>query len=135
MTAARRRSLKKSQFGLPEEDKYPLDTRGRAANAKARATQQYKKGNLSLAKKKKIDRRADEVLYGGDRDKKNRNDKKDPNKNKEDRYDEMYKMVHKSMKEHRNIKKEHKKMRDRRMKSHYDSVDEMRRDAKRKGRY
>ena len=65
MTAKRRKSLKKSEFGLPNERKYPMDTRGRAANAKARATQQYDKGNLSKEEKNKIDRKADEILYGG----------------------------------------------------------------------
>jgi hypothetical protein len=62
MTAARRASLPKHKFGLPGERKYPLDSRGRAANAKARATQQYNRGNLSASSKAQIFRRANEVL-------------------------------------------------------------------------
>lgn len=64
MTAKRRKSLPKSDFGLPNERKYPMDTRGRASNAKARATTQYKRGNLSMEEKNKIDRKADDILYG-----------------------------------------------------------------------
>jgi len=62
MTAARRRSLPESQFGLPSSRKYPLDSRGRAANAKARASQQYNKGNLSKSQKALIVTRANRVL-------------------------------------------------------------------------
>lgn len=64
MTAKRRANLPKSEFGLPEKRKYPVDTRRRAANAKARATQEYNKGNLSKEEENKIDRKADKVLYG-----------------------------------------------------------------------
>ena len=60
--AARRNALKASTFGLPEERKYPLDTRGRAANAKARASQQEATGNLPPSQKATIDRKADRVL-------------------------------------------------------------------------
>lgn len=62
LTTKKRKSLKKSQFALPEERKYPVDTRGRAANAKARAQQQYDKGKLSKAKLSKIDAKANKVL-------------------------------------------------------------------------
>ena len=62
LKAARRNALKASTFGLPEERKYPLDTRGRAANAKARAPQQEANGNLSPSQKATIDRKADRVL-------------------------------------------------------------------------
>lgn len=106
MTAKRRKSLKKSEFGLPDERKYPVDTRGRAANAKARATQQYDRGNLTMSEKNKIDRKADDVLYGKNKKKK----------------DDMYEKKRKTDKK-------------RKMKKHYDSVDEMRKDAKRKGMY
>jgi hypothetical protein len=54
MTAKRRKSLPKSKFALPGSRKYPLDTRGRAANAKARATQMHKKGKISASTKAKI---------------------------------------------------------------------------------
>jgi hypothetical protein len=62
MTAARRRSLPKSAFGLPESRRYPLDTPGRAVNAKARATQQLERGNLSHAEAREIHARANRKL-------------------------------------------------------------------------
>lgn len=62
ISAAKRKKLKKTQFGLPGERKYPVDTKARARNAKARAAQQLKAGNLSAAQKAKIDRKADRKL-------------------------------------------------------------------------
>jgi hypothetical protein len=58
----KRDSLKESTFGLPEERKYPMPDKSHARNAKARASQQVKKGNLTAAEEKKIDRKADRVL-------------------------------------------------------------------------
>ena len=58
----KRESLPKSQFGLPEERKYPMPDKSHAANAKARASQQKKAGNLTAAEKAKIDRKADRIL-------------------------------------------------------------------------
>jgi len=57
-----RDKLKGSQFGLPDERKYPMPDESHARNAKARASQQVKAGNLSKADEKKIDRKADEIL-------------------------------------------------------------------------
>ena len=62
LTTKRRNSEPKSDFGLPEERKYPMPDKSHARNAKARAAQQEKKGNLSAADEKKIDRKADQVL-------------------------------------------------------------------------
>ena len=62
MRAAQRRRLPKSKFALPGSRKYPVDTRKRAANAKARATQQWKKGRISKATRDKIHARANRVL-------------------------------------------------------------------------
>jgi hypothetical protein len=62
MTEKKRDSLKRSQFGLPEERKYPMPDKAHAANAKARASQQLKKGNLTKAEERKIDRKADAIL-------------------------------------------------------------------------
>ena len=62
MNAKKRKSLPASQFGLPKQRKYPLDTRKRAANAKARATQQVKKGNLSPSSAAKIKAKANRRL-------------------------------------------------------------------------
>ena len=67
LTAATRRKIPTKKFGLPGERKYPMQDRSHAANAKARATQQLAKGNLSRAQKNKIDRKANEVLYGKDK--------------------------------------------------------------------
>jgi hypothetical protein len=39
ISAARRRRLPKSSFGVPSKRKYPLDTKGRARNALARVSQ------------------------------------------------------------------------------------------------
>jgi hypothetical protein len=54
MTAARRWSLPRSEFGLPGSRRYPLDTPGRAINAKARATQMEEQGKLSPESARKI---------------------------------------------------------------------------------
>jgi hypothetical protein len=62
MTEKKRDSLKSSQFGLPDERKYPMPDESHARNAKARAAQQVKKGNLSKADERKIDRKADKIL-------------------------------------------------------------------------
>ena len=62
LTAATRRKIPTKEFGLPGERKYPMQDRSHAANAKARATQQLAKGNLSRAQKNKIDRKANAVL-------------------------------------------------------------------------
>jgi len=62
LTEKKRDRLKDSTFGLPEERKYPMPDKSHAANAKARASQQVKAGNLSKAEEQKIDRKADRVL-------------------------------------------------------------------------
>lgn len=58
----KRERLKESTFGLPEERKYPMPDKSHARNAKARASQQEEKGNLTAAEKKKIDAKADRIL-------------------------------------------------------------------------
>ena len=62
LTEKKRDSLKPSQFGLPEEKKYPMPDKSHARNAKARASQQKKEGNLTASEKAKIDRKADRIL-------------------------------------------------------------------------
>ncbi len=62
ITTKKRKSLPKSDFGLPGERKYPMPDKAHAANAKARATQMVKKGKLSVAAKKKIDAKANRIL-------------------------------------------------------------------------
>jgi hypothetical protein len=60
--ALNRAKLKKSQFGLPGERKYPMPDAKHAANAKARAKQQLKKGKLSRSAYKRIVAKANRVL-------------------------------------------------------------------------
>jgi len=69
LTKTRRAKLRHSQFAAPEgrgpdrsRDQYPIDTRGRAANAKARATQQYKRGRMSKAARDRIHAAANRIL-------------------------------------------------------------------------
>jgi hypothetical protein len=62
LKASQRNKLKSSTFGLPGERKYPMNDKAHARNAKARASQQVKKGNLSSAEKGTIDRKADRIL-------------------------------------------------------------------------
>jgi hypothetical protein len=60
--ALNRKRLKKSQFGLPGQRKYPMPDAKHAANAKARAKQQLKKGRLSRSAYEKIVAKANRVL-------------------------------------------------------------------------
>jgi hypothetical protein len=62
ITAKQRDKLPASKFGLPNTRQYPIDTPGRAADAKARAAQQLKAGNLSKAQYDQIVERANKVL-------------------------------------------------------------------------
>jgi hypothetical protein len=62
LSTKKRDSLPKSEFGLPEERKYPMPDKSHARNAKARASQQEEKGRISEAEKKRIDRKADRIL-------------------------------------------------------------------------
>ena len=59
-----RKHMKSSTFGLPKSRKYPMPDKSHARNAKARASQQVKKGNLSKSQERKIDRKANRVLKG-----------------------------------------------------------------------
>jgi hypothetical protein len=65
----KRSSIPKSKFALPKgsgpdtgKNQYPVDTTARAQNAKARAAQQYKKGNLTKSQKDKVVRKANAKL-------------------------------------------------------------------------
>jgi len=62
LTSKQRSKLPKSDFGMPGERKYPMPDKSHAANAKARAQQQYDKGNLSKGTLNKIDAKANKVL-------------------------------------------------------------------------
>ena len=65
LTQTKRDKLKKSQFGLPCKRKYPMPDKKHAANAKARAKQQRKKGKLSRASYNKIVAKANRILKRG----------------------------------------------------------------------
>lgn len=54
--------MKSSTFGLPGKRAYPMPDASHAANAKARASQQYNAGNLSASSKAKIDAKANRKL-------------------------------------------------------------------------
>lgn len=62
LTAAKRKKLPKSDFGLPGSKKYPMPDKSHAANAKARASQMYNEGKLSKSSKDKIDAKANKIL-------------------------------------------------------------------------
>lgn len=62
LTSEKRKGLSSSTFGMPGERKYPMPDKSHAANAKARATQQVKKGNLSSSSAAKIRAKADRIL-------------------------------------------------------------------------
>ena len=62
LTTKKRKSLPKSDLGLPGDRKYPMPDKAHSANAKVRATQMVKKGKLSASAKKKIDAKANRIL-------------------------------------------------------------------------
>jgi hypothetical protein len=65
LTSAQRKALPNSEFAAPSQRKYPVDTPGRAANAKARATQMAKRGKLSPAAVSRIKAKANSMLKDG----------------------------------------------------------------------
>ncbi|MGC5747484.1 hypothetical protein J4P41_02410 [Gluconobacter sp. NFX36] len=62
LTKEERDSLPDDEFGLPEKRAYPVDTKARARNAKARATQELERGLLTPEERDEIDRAADRKL-------------------------------------------------------------------------
>jgi len=61
LTAKARKALPDSKFAGPDRS-YPVDTRNRAANAKARASQAVNAGRMSKSTEEKIDAKANKVL-------------------------------------------------------------------------
>lgn len=61
LNAAARKALPASKFAGPDRS-YPVNNKSHAANAKARATQQVKKGNLSPSAAASIRRKANAIL-------------------------------------------------------------------------
>ncbi|MFT8801923.1 MAG: hypothetical protein ABF812_08055 [Gluconobacter cerinus] len=62
LTKEERDSLPDDDFGLPEKRAYPVDTKARARNAKARATQELERGLLTPEERNEIDQAADRNL-------------------------------------------------------------------------
>lgn len=61
LNAEKRNQLPSKEFAGPDRS-YPVPDRSHAANAKARAAQQYNKGHISLEMKHEIDAKANKVL-------------------------------------------------------------------------
>lgn len=66
LTTQARKRLPKSDFAGADRS-YPVDTKGRAANAKARASQAVNAGRMSKSTEAKIDAKADRKLRKGKR--------------------------------------------------------------------
>ena len=64
LSSGQRKAMPKSEFAGPDKS-YPVNDRAHAANAKARATQQVKAGNLSPSTAAKIRAKANRVLGKG----------------------------------------------------------------------
>ena len=62
LDTAERKEIPTREFGLPGSRKYPMPDGEHAANAKARATQQVKRGKLSAASAAKIRSKANRLL-------------------------------------------------------------------------
>lgn len=65
LNAKRRNALPTSEFAGPDRS-YPIPDRSHAANAKARATQQHDRGNLSDSAYEHIMRAANRKLHAHD---------------------------------------------------------------------
>lgn len=65
LTTKARKAIPKSEFGEPGKRAYPMPDRSHAGNAKARASEEYNKGNLSASEKAKIDAKANGILHRG----------------------------------------------------------------------
>ncbi len=62
LTKAKRNALPANDFAEPAERAYPIEDKGHARNAKARATQAVNVGRMTAAEAKRIDAKADAVL-------------------------------------------------------------------------
>ena len=65
LSTAKRKSLPKSDFGLPGSRKFPMPDRSHAANAKSRASQAVSAGRMSRGTEAKIDAKANKRLKRG----------------------------------------------------------------------
>jgi hypothetical protein len=62
LTTDERNGLADKVFGLPRKRAYPMPDASHARNAKARAAEEFKQGNLSKAERTHIDRMADQII-------------------------------------------------------------------------
>lgn len=62
LTSAQRKSMPKSEFGLPGKKAYPMPDASHAENAKSRASQAVNSGRMSAGTEAKIDAKADRVM-------------------------------------------------------------------------
>lgn len=62
LKSKKRKSLRDSQFALPEQRKYPVHDCSHAANAKARASQMTSKGHLSKSARDRVFAKANKKL-------------------------------------------------------------------------
>ncbi len=62
LTAALRGKIPAKKFGIPSERKYPMENVSHAKNAKARASEEFNKGNLSAEMKDHIFKMADHII-------------------------------------------------------------------------
>lgn len=62
LSSSSRNALPKGKFAQPAKRAYPIQDKAHASNAKARATQQVKAGNLSPSQARQIDAAANKVL-------------------------------------------------------------------------
>jgi hypothetical protein len=61
LTTKDRKDLSKGQFAGPDRS-YPIPDKAHAADAKARASEEYHKGRISKSQEESIDRKANKVL-------------------------------------------------------------------------
>jgi hypothetical protein len=64
LSAGERNDLESTQFGLPEQRKYPMPDKAHAKDALARASEEFNKGNLTQDEKARIDAKARKILGG-----------------------------------------------------------------------
>jgi hypothetical protein len=62
LSTAERNAMPDRMFGLPETRGYPMPDQSHARNAKARAAEEFDRGNLSRNERDQIDRKADDIL-------------------------------------------------------------------------
>jgi hypothetical protein len=71
LTAAQRRKIPASKYGLPKQRKYPMENVTHAQNAKARATEEFHKGRLNRRQWNSITKKADGFIKKYRKERKN----------------------------------------------------------------